>query len=292
MSEYAHSLMMLLSEKAQFILCFFAVITVLAWFKAGRDALDWNESLRRSGAVNLVIVAFNMAALVLPLAATAFLLNLLKDMPHVPGQVWQDAPWLVRAFMALLIFDLANYTMHRLSHFNAWLWPMHAVHHSDTELHFLSANRAHILEWVLLVPTGAIVAYFCGLSINDVVFLGLLREAHQYYVHSNLDWSHGPLRYVIAGPRFHRWHHVDRDDAYNKNFALFFPFIDLAFGTYYMPGPAKTLATGFVGSPGDNALKLLMFPFREWIRLVRELGAGRVGSIPPREQPGSALRPD
>ena len=158
MSEYAHSVMMLLSEKAQFILCFFAVITILAWFKAGRDALNWNDSLRRSGAVNLAIAAFNMAALVLPLAATAFLLNLLKDMPHVPGQVWQDAPWLVRAFMALLIFDLANYAMHRLSHFNAWLWPMHAVHHSDTELHFLSANRAHILEWVLLVPTGAIVA--------------------------------------------------------------------------------------------------------------------------------------
>ena len=239
MSEYAHSVMMLLSEKAQFILCFFAVITILAWFKAGRDALNWNDSLRRSGAVNLAIAAFNMAALVLPLAATAFLLNLLKDMPHVPGQVWQDAPWLVRAFMALLIFDLANYAMHRLSHFNAWLWPMHAVHHSDTELHFLSANRAHILEWVLLVPTGAIVAYFCGL--------------------------------------------------YNKNFALFFPFIDFAFGTYYMPGPAKTLATGFVGSPGDNTLKLRMFPFREWVRLVRELGAGRVGPIPPREQPGSAL---
>lgn len=284
--------MMLLAEKAQFILCFFAVVTVLAWLKAGRDALVWNDSLRRSGAVNLAIVAFNMVALVIPLAATAFLLDLLKGLPHVPAQAWQDTPWLVRALMALMIFDLVNYAMHRLSHFSTWLWPMHAVHHSDTDLHFLSANRAHILEWILLVPSAAIVAFFCGLSINDVAFLGLLREAHQYYVHSNLDWSHGPLRYVIAGPRFHRWHHVDRDDAYNKNFALFFPFIDLAFGTYYVPGPAKALATGFSGNPGDNVLKLLEFPFREWTRLAREIGTRRRGQPLSREQTGSALRPD
>jgi sterol desaturase/sphingolipid hydroxylase (fatty acid hydroxylase superfamily) len=288
MSEYAHSVMMLLSEKAQLILCFFAAFTVLAWLKAGRSALDWRDSLRRSGAVNLAIVAFNMAALAVPLAATAFLLNLLKDVPHVPAQAWQDAPWLVRAVMALLVFDLANYTMHRLSHASAWLWPMHAVHHSDTDMHFLSANRAHILEWVLLIPTGAIVAHFCGLSISDVAFLGLLREAHQYYVHSNLDWSHGPLRHVLAGPRFHRWHHVDRADAYNKNFALFFPFLDLAFGTYYMPGPAKALPTGFSGNPGDNVLKLLVFPFREWAGLVKALGARRAGT----ERAGSALRPE
>ena len=88
MSEFAHAVMMLLAEKAQFILCFFAVVTVLAWLKAGRDALVWNDSLRCSGAVNLAIVAFNMVALVIPLAATAFLLDLLKDLPHVPAQVW------------------------------------------------------------------------------------------------------------------------------------------------------------------------------------------------------------
>ena len=184
--------------------------------------------------------------------------------------LWHDTPWIVRAVVALLVFDLANYAMHRLCHASAWLWPLHAVHHSDTDLHFLSANRAHILEWVLLIPTSAGAAFLCGLSIADVALLGAMREFHQYYVHSKLDWSHGPLRHVIAGPRFHRWHHVDQPEAYNKNFAVFFPFIDLVFGTYHMPGPAKSLATGFDGNPGESVHQLLLFPFREWMRLARK----------------------
>ncbi|MEO1324243.1 MAG: hypothetical protein AAFV59_14675, partial [Pseudomonadota bacterium] len=93
---------------------------------------------------------------------------------------------------------------------------------------------------------------------------------HRYYVHSRLDWSHGPFRYLIASPQFHRWHHVDQPEAHNKNFALFFPFIDLAFGTYYSPHSAKGLATGFAGNPGENITKLMLYPFTEWLRLGRE----------------------
>lgn len=269
MPEYFQNLFALLSEKVLFILSFFAMITVLAWFKAGRDALEWSVSLRRSGMINLALVAFNVAALSIPVATTALLLGLLNELPHVSKQTWQDAPWIVRAVTALLIVDVVNYAMHRWSHANAWLWPMHAVHHSDPDLHFLSANRAHILEWMLLIPAGAVAAYFCGLSIYDVAFLGVLREAHQYYVHANLDWSHGPLRHIIAGPRFHRWHHIDRTDAHDKNFSLFFPFIDLVFGTYYMPGSAKDLATGINDNVGENVWSLLLHPFREWGKLRR-----------------------
>ena len=269
MAEYVSDLTALLREKATYILVFFAAITVLSWLKTGREALEWSASKRRSGLVNLSLVGVNAVAIMLPLLATGLLLNLLRDMPHVPAELWQDTPLLVRAFAALFIVDIANYALHRLSHANAWLWPMHAVHHSDTDMHFLSANRAHILEWLILIPVGAGVAYLCGLSVSDVAFLGLVREFHQYYVHSSLDWSHGPLRYVIAGPRFHRWHHVDQPEAYNKNFSLFFPFIDLAFGTYHVPGPSKGLATGFEDNPGDRLGALLLYPFQAWAGLAK-----------------------
>ncbi len=272
MLDFANDVLLVMAGKAQLILAVFAGITVLAWLKAGREAFHWNGPMRRSGAVNLAIVAFNVVTRAIPVVATGLLLNLLRNLPHVPPQAWQDAPWLVRAFMALLICDLSNYAMHRFSHASKWLWPLHAVHHSETQMHFLSSSRAHILEWLFLIPVGAAAAFICGLSINDVAYLALLREAHQHYVHSNLDWSHGWLRYAIAGPRFHRWHHVDRDDALNKNFALFFPFIDLAFGTYHMPGPAKTLATGFSGNPGENLTRLLAYPFVEWAKLIRRRG--------------------
>ena len=278
MLEYFQSALANLTFRFQFVFVFFGLITVLMFFATGRKQLHWDETLKKSGWVNVWLITLNSFAIILPIAATAYALHLLQSLPHLSPLVWNDAPWLVRAFIALLLFDLTNYALHRWMHSNAWSWPLHAVHHSDTDMHFLSANRAHILEWVVVFPITAAVAFFCGLGISDVVFLGLAREAHQYYVHSRLDWDHGPLRHVLASPQFHRWHHVDQPEAHNKNFALFFPFIDLAFGTYHSPHSAKGLPTGFAGNPGENIGKLLLFPFTEWLRLARER------FLPQREQ--------
>lgn len=272
-SDYIQFFSSVVTAKVAQVATFFAVVTVLAWLKSGAPALQWDSSLRRSGGVNLGLVLFNCALLGVVASASAALLMLLQSiphLPHLPHAFWQDTPWLVRAFAALFILDFTNYWLHRFAHANAWLWPLHAVHHSDTDMHFLSSHRAHILEWLVMTPLVVAAAYLCGLSVDGVVFLTLVREFHQFYVHSKLDWSHGPLRHVIADPRFHRWHHVDRPEAHNKNFALFFPFLDLAFGTYYVPGPAIAQPTGFEGNPGDDFLKLLAFPFRAWAGMVRE----------------------
>lgn len=270
MLEFAQIFFNTLSGKLLIIGVFFCCITVLAYFKTGSESLEWEASLRKSGQVNLILLTFNVFGMIIPILAAAYAVMLLQGLPHLSSLVWEDAPWIVRALVALLIYDLANYAMHRWMHSNHWLWPLHAVHHSDTDMHFLSASRAHLFEWIAVFPVTAAAAFFCGLSMTDVAFLGLLREVHQFYVHSRLDWSHGSLRHVIAGPRFHRWHHVDQPEAYNKNFSLFFPFIDLAFGTYFVPGPTKGLPTGFPGNPGENVTKLLLFPFSEWGRLISQ----------------------
>ena len=267
------------TDKAGVIAGFFIAITALTFLKSGAQRLEWAPNLKQSGRVNVMLLLLNLFGIMIPLLAAVYAVKLLQGLPHLSPLVWEDAPWLVRALVALLAFDLANYAAHRWMHANRWFWPLHAVHHSDTDLHFLSASRAHLFEWIILFPTGAIAAFFCGLSLMDVAFLALLRELHQYYVHSKLDWSHGPLRHVVAGPRFHRWHHVDRPEAYNKNFALFFPFIDVMFGTYYMPGPAKNEPTGFPENPGEDFTKLLLYPFTEWTRLIREKSAGRQQSV-------------
>jgi sterol desaturase/sphingolipid hydroxylase (fatty acid hydroxylase superfamily) len=52
-------------------------------------------------------------------------------------------------------------------------------------------------------------------------------------VHANLDWTLGPLKYLVVSPVFHRWHHVNR--VRDKNFASTFALWDWLFGTYYMP---------------------------------------------------------
>lgn len=103
------------------------------------------------------------------------------------------------------------------------------------------------------------------------LFLGL----HNIYVHINVDWGHGPLRYVLASPRFHRWHHADVPEAYGKNLANRFPVFDLIFGTYYMPGTCHE-EVGAPGVPQNDVVKLFLFPFTEWRRMLLEKPSGDV----------------
>jgi WD40 repeat protein len=78
-------------------------------------------------------------------------------------------------------------------------------------------------------------------------------SVHSTMVHANLNWTFGPLRYVFASPVFHRWHHTTLREGLNKNFASTFPFLDVIFGTFYMPLgklPAE-FGNGEAGFPED-----------------------------------------
>ncbi|OOK82266.1 sterol desaturase domain protein [Mycobacterium kansasii] len=55
-----------------------------------------------------------------------------------------------------------------------------------------------------------------------------------------------PLRWLIATPQFHHWHHARQPQAYNTNYAAEFPIVDALFGTLYLPTgrwPRSTAST-------------------------------------------------
>ena len=52
--------------------------------------------------------------------------------------------------------------------------------------------------------------------------------------HANTSLRVPILRWIIATPEFHHWHHSKEQVAHNKNFSGF-PLIDLLFGTFYLP---------------------------------------------------------
>jgi len=91
---------------------------------------------------------------------------------------------------------------------------------------------------LLGVPLGAHATVLVGLKLATV------------FVHSNIRVPIGPLRFVVATPRFHHRHH-QRDGA-AANFASFLPFIDLLFGSHSDAtsdrfGVARKLPDSFVG---------------------------------------------
>jgi sterol desaturase/sphingolipid hydroxylase (fatty acid hydroxylase superfamily) len=84
----------------------------------------------------------------------------------------------------------------------------------------------------------------------------------------DLDWGHGPFRYLLASPRFHRWHHADTPELYGKNLANMFPFFDVMFGTYHVPGICRE-PMGAVGVPENNFIQLMLFPITEPFKMVK-----------------------
>jgi len=53
-----------------------------------------------------------------------------------------------------------------------------------------------------------VVALLCGVSPDIFLVVGPFDIITSCLVHANLNWTFGPLRYVVASPVFHRWHHV------------------------------------------------------------------------------------
>lgn len=139
-----------------------------------------------------------------------------------------------RALLALFIVDLVGYWMHRALH-RPLLWRTHAIHHSSEHLDWLSAARNHPLGEVLPRVVQGWVVIAMGFPLDTLAWAAPIIAVYGLVLHAELPWTFGPLRYVIASPVFHRWHHSNEPEARDKNFAGLFSVIDLVFGTFYMP---------------------------------------------------------
>lgn len=210
------------------------------------------------------------------------------DVPHIPTSVWQNLPTWVLVPIAIFAYDFANYWSHRLMHMR-WLWPVHAIHHSDPDVTGLTAYRIHFLEVLIMLVSYTLLLSWLGFPQDVLGYSAAVLSLHVIYVHLDLDWDHGWLRHVVASPRFHRWHHADVPAAYGKNLANHFPVFDLVFGTYYVPGCCKA-TMGARDVPQNDLVRLLLFPFAQWStmlgRSILSKGRGvleKIGVLEPAE---------
>jgi sterol desaturase/sphingolipid hydroxylase (fatty acid hydroxylase superfamily) len=185
-------------------------------------------------------------------AANAFTAGLPGPLSRVPfaGQV----------VLYLLINDFLMYWTHRMFH-GRRLWKFHAPHHSSEDIEWISANRFHPVDVALHSVLSDVIPLLLGISPEVLVWLVPFTLGTSALVHANLNWTFGPFRYVLASPVFHRWHHTGVDQGGERNFAGTFPFIDLMFGTFYMPAGERPERYGTEGVPNDFGGQML-HPFR------------------------------
>jgi sterol desaturase/sphingolipid hydroxylase (fatty acid hydroxylase superfamily) len=188
--------------------------------------------------------------------------------PHLVIPAPQN--WVELVGVALFYFGLTDffyYWFHRLQH-TTFLWEQHKFHHSEVSLNVTSTQRVHWLEEPLVVLFVAVPINFLfrfqGIEIGVLAFIELL---WLQFVHLNLRLELGVLTGTIVGPQHHRLHHSFEPAHINKNYAVFFPVLDMIFGTYYRPKPGEFPATGLTtGATYNHLWTALVLPFRGWLR--------------------------
>jgi sterol desaturase/sphingolipid hydroxylase (fatty acid hydroxylase superfamily) len=164
--------------------------------------------------------------------------------------------------LILLLADLLAYATHRLFHGRS-LWRFHAIHHSSTAVDWLSSVRLHPVNDGLARVVQVVPLYLLGFDGAALAAFVPFLTFYALLLHANVGWTYGPLRFVIASPVFHRWHHTTEAEGLDKNFAGLFPFIDLAFGTFYMPAGQLPQRFGVLRDDVPPGLwGQLMYPFR------------------------------
>jgi sterol desaturase/sphingolipid hydroxylase (fatty acid hydroxylase superfamily) len=144
-------------------------------------------------------------------------------------------PLLIQLIEAVFLADLLFYAAHRLFHSVPFLWKFHAVHHSIEEMDWLASARVHPFDQI--VTKGASILPLLGLGFSGPVIAAhaIIYSWHSYLLHSNVNLKFGPLKWVIASPEYHHWHHANQREAYDQNYAAQLSIIDKLFNTFYLP---------------------------------------------------------
>ncbi|HWA62094.1 MAG TPA: sterol desaturase family protein [Caulobacteraceae bacterium] len=217
------------------------------------DALYWALSVILYGGVSTWLLHMGLSA---ALGAGA---------PHaertiLAGYGWAAAlPLAAQCLIVLVLTDIAQYWLHRFFHGHAF-WPLHAIHHSPVNVDWTTTFRVHPVQFLVYSAGVAALIRTLGFSPMTYVVLAPFNLFMGAYVHANLNWTHGPLKYVVASPVFHRWHHSSDPAVRDKNFAPTFPVLDLMFGTFHMPEGELPAGYGAEGVP-NNILGQMAYPF-------------------------------
>lgn len=171
-------------------------------------------------------------------------------------------PFWAQGVVYLLLADFMCYWIHRIFH-GAAMWRFHAIHHSATEVDWTTTYRIHPINMLLQGSFVAVTMMWLGIKPDVMAFFTAFDILSASVVHANVKWTFGPLKYVIASPVFHRWHHGPANDGGSSNFAPTFSFWDYLFGTFYMPEGRLPEVFGVDDHEfPENYLQQMVYPFK------------------------------
>jgi lathosterol oxidase len=183
-------------------------------------------------------------------------------LPSVQGIV-RALPTVLQFFLLLLVADFTQYWVHRAFHAIPLLWRFHAVHHSAEQMDWLAGSRLHLVDIAVTRGLTYVPIYLLGFGDGPLFAYLVVVSAQATFIHANIRFDFGWVKWLVATPQFHHWHHAAEREAIDKNFAVHLPMLDWLFGTMYLPGRWPK-AYGIEGGSRvpDGFFKQLFWPLK------------------------------
>ncbi|MDG1431565.1 MAG: sterol desaturase family protein [Paracoccaceae bacterium] len=225
-----------------------------------RWSTHWIISFLNTGTLQIV-------ALVLPLLAIGAAIDAASQNIGLFNRLaW---PISIEIVLAVLIFDLAVWAQHLVTHKIPLLWRFHRMHHADRDSDVTTAIRFHPVEiaFSMLLKIGLV--YLIGPAAVAILIFEILLNGTAMFNHSNLKLPLGldrVVRMLLVTPDMHRVHHSDKRLEHDSNYGFALSIWDRIFGTY-IAQPEKGHEDMTIGLKwqDDNPSKLgwsLLLPFR------------------------------
>jgi sterol desaturase/sphingolipid hydroxylase (fatty acid hydroxylase superfamily) len=239
----------------------------LALLVKGKEAIAAARKAAKEVRLNLSILVLDVL-FVAPFVGllVALVRSGVEQLPFtvVSGHVWELPGRAGTLFAVVFIGDFMSYWRHRLEH-TRLLWPAHAVHHSDTEMTWLTLARFHPIDRIVTATVDIAILALLGFPAWALVFNEIVRHYYGEFIHADFPWTYGPLGRVFVSPVMHRWHHARDVVGAGSNFATVFSVFDQAFGTYHVPGLC-TVPLGVTDDIAPGVMGQLRFPLVAWAR--------------------------
>ncbi|MAU52689.1 MAG: fatty acid hydroxylase [Roseovarius sp.] len=193
---------------------------------------------RRRWVTNVAIVLLD--ALTLRLLAFALPLLAVGAALDAQAQGWGlfnavALPTWLEVLATVLIFDLAIWTQHLVTHKVPVLWRFHRVHHADRDFDVSTAIRFHPVEiaFSMLLKIGLV--YLIGPPALGILMFEIILNGTALFNHANIrlpPWLDAVLRQFLVTPDMHRVHHSDLRAEHDSNYGFALSVWDRMFGTY------------------------------------------------------------
>ena len=219
------------------------------------------------GIVILDTLTLRLLALALPLLAVGAAIDAEANGWGLMHSL--DVPLWMAVVFTVLIFDLAIWAQHLITHKVPILWRLHRVHHADRDMDVTTAIRFHPVEIALSMLLKIGLVYLLGPPAIGIVLFEIILNGTAMFNHANIRlplWLDAIVRQVLVTPDMHRVHHSIHRHEHDSNYGFSLSIWDRMFRTY-IPQPEAGHDDMTVGLEwqDDNPSKLgwsLGLPFR------------------------------